>query len=93
MERSELVSSPGWVVLEGALREYGAQLVQDLREAKTWDQHMAVTGALSAVDEMLALPNKLFSSEAAPVISMDKPKTNGHIDPPIRPFHHIRSRE
>lgn len=90
MDKPEFINSAVWMIVDKALHEYGAQLVHDMRSALALhteigkETAVGIEGALRAVDEMLALPQKLFSDDTGKPLSKDKP------DKPIPDFNTIR---
>lgn len=76
MDKPEFKNSTVWTIVEKALREYGTQLVADMRVALNAgtelgkERAVAINGSLTAVDQMLALPETLFPS--AESLSDDK---------------------
>lgn len=91
MDKPEFTNSLHWQIVEKALREYGQELVQDMRAAlaacteQGKEKAVELNGALRAVDEMLALPNKLWPP--TPPLSRDNENSSPPAGDRIKRFH------
>lgn len=88
MTREDILVSPVWALVREALTDYGNQLVLELRSSKnTHDHDLEVKGALTAVDEMLAIPDRLFDSRPDEALSQDNKSRATNTEAYIKPFH------